>query len=811
MFLLAALALDVEDAKASEKTVVYTKYIDGNTNGYFGSGTKTDPYNQFRDAVDNVADGGTIYIIGAGFLNDKAGQGGAPLVINKNITIKSDSETNYAKLSIRPAGLLLGADVRFENIQLEFANKTHDSIFANGHKLELINVSNSSGGRVIDLFAGGLNSESGGNGQIVMKRDANFSDSQNSETYFGNIYAGSMNSPFQGNAIIDIDGNGKIKYGNIYASGAHEADPGGLFDIEEPEPPEADPQAYPIEGDVKISVNKPSSLSEIHGEGAVGDVTVSVHTQNPITPVMTEIDNLMIASGEIYGEKIEKLTGNLVLGETGILNLTKHPASGFCIDGNFQGMGGRVRLKKDGTVDIGGTISGECRIQTQGYPMSGDESGAVKEGHVYFSAGVKSGNTEILFTPNQYTSQKDWKLYIEKIGNKIVWKAGKPSDGAAMLTSLKIVPAEQTMTVKEFWENNAEFELEYEGNETALDSLEHQINGKEPEECGIELFNFGSTLYAQQLEDVENYCEPGVYTLTVSHPESGITSSVKLILKTEFQPGPEPEPEPSVTPPTEPPKPVTPPVSQKVTDVKLNYSSLSMQNGKSAVLRAQVTPSNAANKKLSWSSSDSGVAVVNQDGTVTAKAPGTAVITATSVDGSGKYAQCRVTVGYKVTYYLNGGKNHSSNKAVYYGKSVSLRSPSRKGYSFGGWYTDRKYKKRIKTLSGKTAKNYTVYAKWQKVKTGKTAFTSVKSSKRGQVYAIYKKVSGAKGYELTYSTHAKFKKSAMKSVRTKSVRYTLKKLKRGKTYYVKVRAYKEDSAGKRVYGSYSKVKKIKVR
>lgn len=146
-------------------------------------------------------------MMGNGFLNEKDGEGGMPLIINKSVTIKSDSEANYAKLSIRPAGILLGGDVRLENIQLEFANTIHDSIFANGHKLELVNVSNSSHGREIDFFAGGLNSPSSGTGHIVIKRDARFNDSQNLATPFGNIYAGSMNSSFQGNAVIDIDGN----------------------------------------------------------------------------------------------------------------------------------------------------------------------------------------------------------------------------------------------------------------------------------------------------------------------------------------------------------------------------------------------------------------------------------------------------------------------------------------------------------------------------------------------------------------------------------------------------------------------------
>ena len=44
----------------------------------------------------------------------------------------------------------------------------------------------------------------------------------------------------------------------------------------------------------------------------------------------------------------------------------------------------------------------------------------------------------------------------------------------------------------------------------------------------------------------------------------------------------------------------------------------------------------------------------------------------------------------------------------------------------------------------------------------------------------------------------------------KSTSKTITKLKKGKTYYVKVRAYTKDSKGKKVYGKYSNVKKVKI-
>ena len=89
--------------------------------------------------------------------------------------------------------------------------------------------------------------------------------------------------------------------------------------------------------------------------------------------------------------------------------------------------------------------------------------------------------------------------------------------------------------------------------------------------------------------------------------------------------------------------PVTEAPSSSVTGVSLNASSLSLDKGETAVLAAIVTPSNAENKSVSWSSSDITVASVADDGTVTAGIAGVVTITVTTDDG-GYTATCEVTV-----------------------------------------------------------------------------------------------------------------------------------------------------------------------
>ena len=86
--------------------------------------------------------------------------------------------------------------------------------------------------------------------------------------------------------------------------------------------------------------------------------------------------------------------------------------------------------------------------------------------------------------------------------------------------------------------------------------------------------------------------------------------------------------------------PETVPVSQ----ITLNKAETSISVGNSETLTATVAPENAANKALTWASSDEDVATVAPDGTVTAVKAGAATITATAADGSGKSATCTVTV-----------------------------------------------------------------------------------------------------------------------------------------------------------------------
>lgn len=102
------------------------------------------------------------------------------------------------------------------------------------------------------------------------------------------------------------------------------------------------------------------------------------------------------------------------------------------------------------------------------------------------------------------------------------------------------------------------------------------------------------------------------------------------------------------------------------------------------------------------------------------------------------------------------------------------------------------------------------YADATRPAVGRGKVKALKSTKAKQVLVKWKKVSGANGYQVTYSLKKGFKKAKTVNVSASKAKVTLKKLKSGKVYYVKVRAYKV-YRGQTYYGAYSKVKKIKVK
>lgn len=162
---------------------------------------------------------------------------------------------------------------------------------------------------------------------------------------------------------------------------------------------------------------------------------------------------------------------------------------------------------------------------------------------------------------------------------------------------------------------------------------------------------------------------------------------------------------------------------------------------------------------------------------------------------------------YTVNFKSNGGSS-VSKQYVQYNKVIKKPSnPKRSKYTFAGWYTDSKLTQawdfNTKIKSGKT-----LYAKWKKISLKQAVISKVQNVSGKKIKVTVKKVSGADGYQIQYSTKSNMKSA--KTVTSSKTTTTISKLSKGKKYYVRVKAYKKDSTGKKVAGKWSKVKNLKV-
>lgn len=173
-------------------------------------------------------------------------------------------------------------------------------------------------------------------------------------------------------------------------------------------------------------------------------------------------------------------------------------------------------------------------------------------------------------------------------------------------------------------------------------------------------------------------------------------------------------------------------------------------------------------------------------------------------DQTGKTVDGRV---YTVNFKSNGGSS-VSKQYVQYNKTIKKPSnPKRSKYIFCGWYSDSKLTKAW-NFNNKITSGKTLYAKWKKISLKKATISKMQNVSGRKLKVTVKKVSGADGYQIQYSTKSNMKSA--KNVSSSKTTTTISKLSKGKKYYVRVKAYKKDSTGKKVAGKWSKVKNLKV-
>lgn len=140
-----------------------------------------------------------------------------------------------------------------------------------------------------------------------------------------------------------------------------------------------------------------------------------------------------------------------------------------------------------------------------------------------------------------------------------------------------------------------------------------------------------------------------------------------------------------------------------VSDIIFNSENLGLVEGDVVTLNYSISPSNAYNKAVTWTSSNTSIVTVNSNGKITALKKGKATITAVAQDGSGAYGTCFIIVSRKCpSNAVDLGLTNKDGYKVYWAKcNVGASSPEGIGNYYAWGETETK-----STFSKETYKWY---------------------------------------------------------------------------------------------------------
>lgn len=374
-----------------------------------------------KDAVSKAPDNAIIEIPdNANGLVNEGESNAAPWVIDKPITIKGKgtSADTLSVLNVRMGGIVLGADVTLENLNLALPNSVNRAIIANGHTLTLRNVEydKKSTGINLPLFCGKLDSTSsqatsGNHGEIIMQ-DC---------TGFGNIYAGNLsdsgtNSSSTLSATVTIESGSANSATGMYACGASRDN----WNV-----PSSD--LYPVTGDVTFNLyyNTVSNVDGDMGGGKKAAVQYVCGVYSNSSLMLKNIASLALAQNGTDTGTLQPAAGSDLSGANlsvpagttlNVASLTTNPTVN-----NFTG-GGTLVLGKNQQLTINGTVGGETKVGIGGVSNDGVNSNTViTAGTTYIKTSASTNGT---FKLLPYQMQPQMELKRDSNGNWVTYNPG---------------------------------------------------------------------------------------------------------------------------------------------------------------------------------------------------------------------------------------------------------------------------------------------------------------------------------------------------------------------------------------------------
>ena len=662
-----AAPMGIKAADAAEEVKVYVENGEGSLTE--GDGTAQRPYQNIRTALKQIQTGQTLVLVGeVSYTKYETCEDGSPkpLFVDKDITIVG-SDTS-AGLKIRSM-IQLGADVTFRDMWLQMVpqagNARGTTIYAAGHTLVLDAVDTRVGTSTLQddvrpLISGGAyQGEEGKMGSHTTIKVVN----PISQTKIAAIYAGDYYRDSEQDKV-DIELDSKLVDTEIHAAGA---------------------DGHTLTGNVNVTLGKDSNVTDFDKTDLIGELNVNVKAGAHIdTLSFSGINNLTMAekSRITLPKEADFNVNNVFCEKNAVLDL-RQMSTNPSVANNFTGVTvsgedqtcGSVLVGNDTTLEIKGEVYGLTKLNVNG----SEYMARFVENHCYIQAKASSsGNFTIEGT--QYTNFQLNKKKTEEIYSWIIGKlenedaddfywigdADKKSvisqQGKEYYYPVEFKKADGTVYKPTFEELFYDYDLALTKENGEAVDLEEAAFCSWDEEC----INEGQSQYNQVIVciyDWEN-CK-GELTLTLTHSKTGKSISRVLLVGAQ-------QPIPTVTPtvaptttPTQVPTPTVPtpaatevpnstpdatpvilPTPPTVTPLPptsepraftLNKTSVTLYTkGKKIIQLSADTES-----VVKYTSDNEKVAVVDENGRVTAKKAGTALITASA---DGYQSTCRIVV-----------------------------------------------------------------------------------------------------------------------------------------------------------------------
>lgn len=377
-------------------------------------------YKYLTDALNAANNGDTITFLGdAGAFS--ASKEDEPLVIDKQVTING----NGRMLTVRYAGILLGADVTINDLTISMTSTFGNAIYANGHTLTLNQVRNEQAtgatANVIHLFSGGAmnagwdgRANGGSHGQIIIRG----SDNRLGDIFAGNWSYTDTSSTYSGPSTITVEESAGGTIGDIYACGAYEpTGTGNPNDIS----PNSD--KFPVTGEVTINLSN----------GAVGTVlglnkAKVVYSANSTTARGSRVLNpasLEVQKGYFNPGSANAMSNlsnaDVILAAGARLDLRN--VSSPIAPASWSGDGGVLEIGKDQALYIMGSVTGSTKVAIGGLWGTELAQEAANTDYFYIRAGQALG-TEFTFLPKTAggtapewsAADKGWQLASSGLG-----------------------------------------------------------------------------------------------------------------------------------------------------------------------------------------------------------------------------------------------------------------------------------------------------------------------------------------------------------------------------------------------------------